>query len=457
MRSMPFLLFFFLLVLQLHAQTDKEQQAQTVWNDFVQTGKKANFLYVENISIAGNKKTKESIVLRELSFLKGVLIPKKDLAIQLKQSRQQLMNTTLFVDVQIIPTTTDSTISIQINLKERWYLFPLPYFRLIDRNFNQWWVQQQRSLDRVNYGVKFIQNNTTGRNDNLDIWLISGYTQQVTLRYDLPLFGKNLNQGFNIGLNHGSQKEINIATINDKQQFFKYDQDYIKKQTKLDFTYTYRPGLKKWHSLRISYNDESIADTVFKMNPLYFSNNTKQFKYIDFNYRFKYYNADANSYPTNGFLFEGDVYKRGLTESASLWMLYSRAIYAVPIAKNAFLHFEGLMQLKFPSNNAFSDQRLFGYGHFQMRGLEYNVIDGMNGAMLKSSIHQQLVQFEIKNPFPSKTHDRIPFRMYLKTYTDLGYASIANPVPTNTLNNRLLKTCGIGIDIVSIYDIVFKI
>jgi outer membrane protein assembly factor BamA len=457
MRSLPFLLCCFVLAVQLNAQSNMEQQGQTVWSDFIKTGKKANFLYVENISISGNKKTKEQIVLRELFFIKDGLIPKKDLDIQLKQSRQQLMNTTLFVDVQIIPITTDSTIRIQINLKERWYLFPLPYFRLIDRNFNQWWVQQQRSLERVNYGIKFIQNNTTGRNDNLNIWLISGYTQQVTLRYDVPLFGKKLNQGFNIGLSHGTQKEINISTANDKQQFFKYDQSFIKKQTKIDFTYSYRPRLKKWHSLRISYNDESIADTVFKINPQYFSNHTTQFKYIDFNYRFKYYNADANAYPTNGFLFEGNVYKRGLTQSASLWMLYSRAIYAVPIAKKAFLHFEGLAQLKFPSNNAFSDQRLFGYGHFQMRGLEYNVIDGMNGAMLKSSIHQQLVKFEIKNPFPSKTHDRIPFRIYLKTYTDLGYASIANPLPTNTLNNRLLKTWGFGIDIVSIYDFVFKI
>ena len=120
------------------------------------------------------------------------------------------MKTTLFVDVQIIPIATDSTVSIQINLKERWYLFPLPYFRLIDRNFNQWWVQQQRSLDRVNYGIKFIQNNTTGHNDNLDIWLISGYTQQVTLRYDVPLFGKIINESpsFMLSDHQKVEKEI---------------------------------------------------------------------------------------------------------------------------------------------------------------------------------------------------------------------------------------------------------
>jgi hypothetical protein len=137
--------------------------------------------------------------------------------------------------------------------------------------------------------------------------------------------------------------------------------------------------------------------------------------------------------------------------------LHARAIYAVPIAKNAFVHFEGIAQLKFTNSQAFSDQRVFGYGYFQMRGLEYNVIDGTKGAMLKSSIHQQLVHFTFKNPFPSKTHDRIPFRIYLKSYSDLGYAYISNPSVTNTLNNRLLKSWGFGLDIVSIYDFVFKI
>jgi hypothetical protein len=92
-----------------------------------------------------------------------------------------------------------------------------------------------------------------------------------------------------------------------------------------------------------------------------------------------------------------------------------------------------------------------------MRGLEYNVVDGDMGAMLKSTIHQQALSFVVKNPFPSKTHDKIPFRIYLKAYGDLGYGYTRHPIASNTLNNTLLRTWGFGMDIVSIYDFVFKI
>ncbi|MEK7199668.1 MAG: hypothetical protein AAB212_07105, partial [Bacteroidota bacterium] len=102
-------------------------------------------------------------------------------------------------------------------------------------------------------------------------------------------------------------------------------------------------------------------------------------------------------------------------------------------------------------------QRLFGYNYFQMRGLEYNVIDGVLGGSLKTTVHKQILYFVLKNPFPSKTHDKIPFRIFLKAYGDLGYGYTQTPKNTNTLNNTLLRTWGFGMDIVSIYDFVFKI
>jgi len=417
----------------------------------------ADSLTISKITVLGNKRTKAQIVMRELSFLLGDYMAKKDLPAELKLSKQQLMNTSLFVDVDLIPIQTDSTAEIQVNVKERWYLFPLLYFKLVDRNFNQWWVEQNRSLDRVNYGIKFIQNNVTGRNDNLDVWLITGYTQQITLRYDLPFADRKLKHGFNVGFVFASQKELNYATGDNKQLFFKQDDIFVKKATRYDFTYSYRPDIRSRHSFRVSYNKEQIADTVNKINPNYFTNSATHFNFIDFNYGFRYYNADNNAYPKDGFLFQGNLYKRGLDRSTNFWMLSTRAVYAVPLTKKSFLHFDVGVQLKSPPSNGYTDQRMFGYGSFQMRGLEYNVVDGMSGLMLKSALHREIVHFDIKNPFKSKTHDRIPFRIYLKAYADLGYAHLPSPAASNTLNNTLLHTWGFGMDIVSIYDFVFKI
>ena len=412
---------------------------------------------IGNIQLSGNKKTKNFIVLRELPFQKNDRLIQGDMDKLLILARQQLINTTLFVDVNVyVSSRKGNMLFINIDMKERWYLFPLPYFRLIDRNFNQWWVEQKRSLDRVNYGVKFTQNNVSGRNDNVDIWLINGYTQQVTLRYNLPFFDKKLKSGFNVGLIYATQKEVNYATGDNKQLFFKQEQ-IVKKATRFDFTYSYRPDVKQRHYFRISYNDEQVSDTVVKINPFYYPDQRSRIQFVDFGYQYKYYNVDYISYPSKGFLFEGNLYKRGLDNMANLWQANARAVYSVPFSAGFFLHLEGLAMLKLPFNNYFVNQRLFGYGYFQLRGLEYNVVDGSVGGSVKTTLHKQVLSFVLKNPFKSKTHDRIPFRIFLKAYGDLGYGYTKTPNITNTLNNKLLRTWGFGMDIISIYDFVFKI
>ncbi|MFT2612619.1 hypothetical protein, partial [Escherichia coli] len=70
-----------------------------------------------------------------------------------------------------------------------------------------------------------------------------------------------------------------------------------------------------------------------------------------------------------------------------------------------------------------------------MRGLEYNVVDGNFGAALKTTLQQQVGKYVLHNPFRRKTHDKIPFRFFLKLYGDVGYAYNKYAVPSNTLNN----------------------
>lgn len=412
---------------------------------------------IGDILLSGNKRTRGFIVLREVPFTKGGSFLMGDLQKQLVLARQQLMNTQLFVDASVyVASVTGNIVTIRVDLKERWYFFPLPYFRLVDRNFNQWWVEQKRSLERVNYGIKFTQNNLTGRNDNLDVWLINGYTQQVTLRYNLPFFDRQLKHGFNIGIISATQKEINYATGDNKQLFYKQE-SIAKKSFRLDLTYSYRPDVKQRHYFRVSFNREEVADTVVKLNPAYFPEQRTSLQFIDFGYQYKYYDVDYIAYPTRGFLVEGNLYRRGLDKVSELWQIGARAVYSFPLRKSTFLHFEGLAMAKAPFRNYFVNERLFGYGFNQLRGLEYNVVDGMIGGALKTTVHKEVFSFIFRNPFPSKTHDKIPFRIFLKAYGDLGYGYQPSPNLTNTLNNTLLRTWGFGVDIVSIYDFVFKI
>lgn len=413
---------------------------------------------VTDIRLSGNKRTKDFIVLRELPFKKGASIEQADLERLLVLARQQVMNTLLFVDVQVyVASQGTSGIEINVDMKERWYFFPVPYFRLADRNFNQWWVEQNHSLDRVNYGLKFTQYNTTGRNDELDVWLITGYTKQVTLRYNLPFFEKTLKHGFNIGALYATQKEVNYATGDNKQLFFKND-DITRKALRFELTYSYRPDVRNRHYFRVSYNDESVDDTVLTINPSYYPGGRTGLKFVDFNYQYRYYNVDYIPYPTRGFKMEASLYNRAPFTDINFWQASARAVYTIPIRPAVtFFHLEGMLVGKLKAENWFYNQRMFGYGFLQLRGLEYNVVDGQAGAAFKTTFHQQVFSFVIKNLFKSKTHDRIPIRFFLKAYGDMGYAYNRYSLTSNTLNNTFLRTWGIGLDIVSIYDFVFRI
>ncbi|MBC7652399.1 MAG: hypothetical protein H7101_11680, partial [Deinococcales bacterium] len=381
----------------------------------------------------------------------------KDLNKKLEQSRNQVFNTALFVDVVIhTAETSGSIININVDVKERWYFFPLPYFRLVDRNFNQWLIDQKASLERVNYGIKFTQSNLTGQNDELNIWLITGYSQQINLRYTIPFFDKKRKSGFSVGFAHSTQKELNYITNFNKQLFFK-NTVFVRSVTRADVSYTYRPDQYWRHSLQAVYLAESIADTVVKVNPNYFPEQRNQAKYLTLNYGIGYVKTDYNAYPTNGIIAGAYLSKRGFDAVTGLWQVGARGLYAFPLSKTAFVHVAGAATIKFTNNkNIYFNQRLFGYGDFQMQGLEYYVVDGTAGVLGKATIHQQILKYILKNPIKSKTHDLIPFRFFLKVFGNVGYAY--NKFSGNSLlNNKLIYTGGIGLDIVSIYDFVFRI
>jgi outer membrane protein assembly factor BamA len=419
---------------------------------------KDSTVIISNIIVSGNKHTKTNIILREMFFKEGDTILANQLEQKIQESKSFIFNTTLFVTVNIETSKLqDNRIAVIVVVKERWYIFPLPYFRLVDRNFNEWWVNQKHSFERVNYGMKFYHNNLSGLNDKLNIWLITGYNRQVTLRYELPFANKKLTNGFNVGFTNSKQKEINYATsIDNKQLFFKLSDGFARNFNRFDFTFTNRPNQKIRHSFRIAYTSESVNDSVVIKSPSYYGNGLNSLNYIDFSYTFQYLNTNYNAYPTKGFSGALNVYKRGLDKASNLSQITASTVFATPLFKKWFLRIRNGATIKFPYNDNFISQPLFGYGDFQLRGQEYYVVDGMVGLMSKISVGLNLLDFNLKTPAKGNTYNKIPVKIYGKFYSDFGYSY--NPYVNNNLfNNKLMYTYGLGLDIVTIYDVVIKL
>ncbi|MER3497525.1 MAG: hypothetical protein C4308_02225 [Chitinophagaceae bacterium] len=413
---------------------------------------------IRNIVITGNKKTKPSIILREVPFREGDKLPLQQLVTKFETARKQLMNTSLFHDVVVALKSLEGyNVDILVEVKERWYLFPVPYFKMVDRNINQWLVQHNASFDRVNYGLKMIYNNSTGHNDKMNMWLVSGYTRQVAMNYDRPFFDKKMKWGGKLGFTLGKNREVNYNTINNKEVFLKDSSHYIRSYFTANVELNYRPAIKTKHKFGFTYVAERVEDTIVKLNPKYFTNSRNTIRFPMLYYTMVYKDVDFIPYPLKGFEGMVTVAKKGFNKDVNVWEISTIGGHYWEIFPKTYFAVNAFGTVKLPFHQPFFNTRLMGYGDFGMQGYEYYVIDGVAGGAVKTTFSRELFGFYIPLPKTKyQTTDRIPFRIYGKIFGNTGYVYNEEP-GTNSLTNRMLYSGGLGIDIVTFYDIVLKL
>ena len=423
------------------------------------TTPKEILLFINEIFITGNKKTKTNTIKRELPFQKGDSISLGELVAGFHRSKELLINTRLFTDVIVsIKSFHGRQVDIQIDVKERWYIFPVPYFRPVDRNLSAW-AEKNYSLSRVNYGIKFLHSNFTGRNDRLRIWLITGYTRQLQSNYDQPAADKSLKHGFGFGLLYAALKEINISTNDNQQTFVNTDNlnntgKYLFKQSSAALNYFYRPALTTRHLIKLGFNYIQTDSAVSAINPKYLNNGVQKIFYPELSYTLEYQKVDYIGYVLKGFMGDVNFTKRGVTSEMNLTQFTGRFTSGWALGYQFYFGLQGYGVIKLPLEQPYFNQRLFGYGDIYLRGLEKYVVDGVAGSMLRSTLRKHLYSFSMPGG-RLPTLQRIPFAFYAKIFGDLGYA-YNKTFTQNSLVNRTLYTAGAGIDVVSSYDFIFR-
>lgn len=409
---------------------------------------------IGNIYIEGNKKTKPYVIERELPFRSGDSIYLPELVKGFEIARHQLMNTALFNEVVVaLKSFRGYTVDILIEVKERWYVFPIPYVKAVDRNFQEF-LKQGLGVDRLNYGFKFNYNNFTGRNDKLRLWLITGYTKQIQFLYEQPYADPSLKHGYKVGFLYSSNREINYATIGNEQQFS--DSLGGVKRIYAHVDYTYRPGLRTFNSLRLAYVRDEVDSMVIEANPKYFANRRTRITYPELSYILTYIKVDYRPYPLTGWMGEVSFVKRGFNKDMNMWQIGGKMTRSYNIAKKTWFAWQGNGILRFPFNQPFVNQRMFGYSDLYLRGLENYVVDGVGSFLFRQTLRREIFNFSVPTYLKSRSHSRIPFRIYAKVFTDFGY--VHNPAnPENSLTNRMLYTTGAGLDLVTFYDFVFRV
>jgi outer membrane protein assembly factor BamA len=412
---------------------------------------------VRNIIITGNKKTKTQIILREIPFKSGDHYLLQDLVKKFELARRQLMNTSLFNEVVVALKSFDGfDVDVLVELRERWYLFPLPYLKTVD-NLDRWVNQYHLRLDRVNYGIKLMYKNPTGRNDNLNVKLMNGYTKQVSFNYDRLYFDKQMKWGMAFKFDLGKNHEVNYNTINDKLVSLRDNNIYIHSFLKTNAELTYRNAIKTRHRFGIGYTEERVSDTVVILNQSYFTSGRNNIRYPEIYYNMTYFDVDYIPYPLKGYAAEISISKIGFNNIVNMWELTGRGSGSWPVMKKTYFNLRASGMIKLPFKQPYFNKRFLGSDDMVMQGYEYYVIDGVAGGYIKATFTRELFNFNIRlNSKKYTAINLIPFRFFAKIYGNTGY--VYDPQPGNNfLSNRLLYSGGIGIDIVSLYDLTLKL
>jgi outer membrane protein assembly factor BamA len=422
---------------------------------------------IGDIEINGAKKTKNYIILREIIFFRDQSIFAGELFKNLERSRNNIFNTALFNQVLITASESksdSSILNIRIDLKERFYIIPVPVFDLYDRNYKVWSKVYHRDPTRIRYGVLFKYKNFTGRRDQLGINFLSGFDKEISFNYSQPFADHRLKQGF--GLNGGYIKRIGV-TYNDSANAglprkicaacptpdFKlfYSEDYFA-----GANYQYRNGIYDRHIINLIYYNSKVADTIIRANKDYFLNGINKTGFLDFNYNYSYTKVDYFAYPLTGSQFFAGLKKRFSYDGLGQLLVYGIAARYFQLQNNLYCGFQLTGSARFNKNEkSFFNLRTADLANGNIRGLEEYLILSKYDISSRNSLRYKFLDYNLRIPIKIKNHELIPVKLYARLFADAAYVYLPG-ARSSELHNKLLKTGGFAIDLVTIYDLVWR-
>lgn len=420
-------------------------------------------LIIRNFVVEGNKVTKEKIIFREMVFSKGDTIEKMNLIPALEQSRENILNLSIFnfvsLDVNHYP---ENRIDVIITVTERWYIWPTPIFEFADRNFSSF--LEDFDWSHINYGLWLKWNNFRGRNEMLSAKVRLGYKEQYLLEYSKPNIGINQNHKIAFGYSFMRQHRVNYQTIENKPVYYKKFPEYALNLGDAYFAYTYRQGLYTKHKIRMHYVKDWLGDSVSILNPNLFGGGTDTLELFKLDYVFTYDVRDSKIYPLEGHAFKVKAQRSGFGLIKEYpyknWSLEGSSFYHKKLSNRLYAANITRFMVSSNKNVPLVQQKALGYNVY-MTSYEPFVIDGTDFVISKFIGKYQLMKptsFQLPL-IKAKQFNKVHLAIYLNVLADIGYVNNRYPdlIGRNYMENTLQYSTGIGLDFVTYYDQVFRI
>jgi outer membrane protein assembly factor BamA len=418
------------------------------------------FVIIHKIEIAGNKITRPKIILREIRFHEGDTLHMSSLPMLLNKSRENIFNTGLFNFVTIDTNRTALSplyLDVKINVIERWYIWPWPFFEISDRNFNSW--LETSDFSRLTYGVDVSFFNMRGRNETLKFPIHYGFNQKYGLNYRIPFINKKQTIGISFGGDYERNHEVIGSCNKNKPVYFKDPQTYPREKIYGFMELELRPSFYAHHTFRAAYNQYYFSDTLLETVPDYSMNGLNTVSYYSLYYQYKNDHRDVKFYPLKGFYFDAELNQNGLFgDVVNELFVKSNLRKYWQLSKRWYLASGILAKVTLSADPPYFMQRGLGFGREFVRGYEYYVIDGRNFVVLKNNLKFAILPQRVAmlGFLKSKKFNTVPYALYMNVLFDGGYVYNYALQPQNDLQNSMLIGYGAGLDFTTYYDIVLR-
>ncbi len=384
-------------------------------------------LPVTSIQIEGNSKTKESIILRELSFKVGQQLTEAELKDDyLPRSIAMLKNLNLFNDIDIVYKTTPEGFLTTIRVVEKWYWWPIPFVEFADRNFNQWYTFDFDPY-RTNIGFYLFKYNLFGLNHTAKLTLGKGYTNTIGFEYIAPYVDNRKRFGFEIDIRNKINQEIQYGLLNNEPQFFRTDKQKIIEQFQSRVKLIYRPQLFLTHGLNLEISNTSVSDTVLSegINENYLYKSLPNQNETILGYEVAFDKRNNRLLPIKGTFINGSINYHSLNKSdlkyvsvgleAARYISFDSTKFSIALA--------GRVKSATERGLPFHLNKILGFDDY-IRGYENNVFLGQSMALAKIEIRYHIIkERKIKWQYmPLRSYKQMPIESYLSAFTDIGSA-----------------------------------
>jgi outer membrane protein assembly factor BamA len=353
---------------------------------------------IDTIIVIGNKTTEEHIILRELDFKIGDFVSQD----QLNFNEERVFSLGIFNKVKFNLIKDQQKNTLEINVEESWFIYPLPFLKL-----------RENSFKRSSYGLNLLYKNFRGRNETLWALFTFGYDPTFQIQYINPVLSTGSNLTFSLGLGYTNLENRSIQSEILHGGEFSYN--YIFGNV----AFGYR--LNQYNILSLNTIYEYI-DMPSSVNSITASKKSID-RIVSFQLSYELDNRNLKQFSNNGTYALVDITHKGLGINNISYNIVKADLrqYNV-LTGDLALKWRGLFRSTFGKAVPFYALSLLGDEEY-LRGHRFNKREGNNYIVTSFELNYPLVKewnFSIDLPLLPKNLTSARIGLYANLFIDSG-------------------------------------